>query len=268
MFADSALARRIECGEALNAAGCGEWLAVAGGFAAFSGVGSPLTHAIGLGLNGPVSKADFDSMENFYRSRGAHISLDFCPHAEPTMLDLLAARGYRIVECNNALVGPIAGSPDARIRIAMSDEEMVWSRVMLEGFFDRTEFTALELDVGARLFHLQGATAWLGFINGEPAAAGAMNARDKLALLFADSTLRKFRGQGLHLAMIRSRLMHAAKLGCDLATASTAPGSISQRQLRTRRLPRRVHQTQHAEGLKWPLPNQLDLRPRPIARRA
>ncbi len=53
MFADTALARRIEHGEALNAAGCGEWLAVAGGYAAFSGVGSPLTHAIGLGLDGP-----------------------------------------------------------------------------------------------------------------------------------------------------------------------------------------------------------------------
>jgi GNAT superfamily N-acetyltransferase len=229
MFADTALARRIEHGEALNAARCGEWLAVAGGYAAFSGVGSPLTHAIGLGLNGPVLAADFDHMEHFYRSRGSVINLDFCPHADPTMLDLLGLRGYRIVECNHVLAGPVAGSPDARVRIARRDEQKLWSRLMLEGFFDRTEFTALELEVGARLFQLEGASAWFGIVNGEPVAAGAMNVRNQLALLFADSTLKNFRGQGLHLALIRARLQHAAGLGCDLATASTAPGSVSQR---------------------------------------
>lgn len=229
MFADTPLARRIEEGEARNAAGCGEAIAVAGGFAAFSCVGSPLTHAIGLGMNGPVSSAEFDRMEGFYWSRGAVVNLDFCPHADPTLLDLVAARGYRIVECNNAMAGPVAGSPDARVRMARAGEHELWSRVMLEGFFDRTEFSAIEIDVGARLFHLEGVAAWLAFVNGEAVAAAAMNVRDGLALLFADSTLRKFRGQGLHLALIRARLMHAAKLGCDLATASTAPGSTSQR---------------------------------------
>lgn len=229
MFADTALARRIEYGEALNAAGCGEAIAVAGGFAAFSGVGSPLTHAIGLGLNGAVTAADFDRMEGYYWSRGAMVNLDFCPHADPTMLDLLGTRGYRIVECNSVMAGPVAGSPDARIRVARADEHELWTRVMLEGFFDRTDFSEVELDVGPRLLGLENAVAWLGFVGGEAVAAGAMNHRDKLALLFADSTKRKFRGQGLHLALIRARLAYAAKLGCDLATASTAPGSASQR---------------------------------------
>jgi len=71
MFLDTALARRIEAGEALNAAQCGESLAVAGGYAAFAGVGSALTHAIGLGMNGPVSPDEFNRMEEFYRARGA-----------------------------------------------------------------------------------------------------------------------------------------------------------------------------------------------------
>ena len=229
MFADTALARRIEHGEALNAAGCGESIAIAGGFAAFSGAGSPLTHAIGLGLNGPVTTAEFDCLENFYHSRGASINLDFYPHADLSMLNLLADRAYRIVECNNVLAGPVAGSPDARVRPIRPGEERLWTRVVLEGFFDRTDFTAVELDTGVRLLRLEGAVAWFGIVNGEPVAAGAMNTRDRLALLFGDSTLRKFRNQGLHLALIRARLVHAARLGCDLATASTAPGSGSQR---------------------------------------
>lgn len=227
MFADTALARRIERGEALNAASCGESIEIAGGYAAFCGAGSPLTHAVGLGLNGPVSAADFDRMEEFYRSRGSGISVEFCPHADWSLLELLGQRGYAIAECNNVLAGPAAGSPDARVRIAQDAE--VWSKTMLAGFFARAEFSEMEWDTGRRLFHLENATPWIAHVDGFAAAAAAMNVRGGLALLFADSTFPKYRGQGLHLALIRARLKHAAGLGCDLATASTAPGSVSQR---------------------------------------
>lgn len=226
MFADLTLARRIEAAEALNAAGCGEAIEIAGGYASFAGVGSPLTHAIGVGLNGPVTAAEFDRMEEFYRSRESAVNLDLYPQADWSMFELVAARGYRIVECNNVLAGPVAGSPDARVRIA--DDIETWTRAVIEGFFPRTEFTEPELDVCRRLLRLETATPWLAMVDGHPAAGAAMNTRGKLALLFADSTVEKYRGQGLHLALIHARLKHAADQGCDLATASTAPGSTSQ----------------------------------------
>jgi len=229
MFADTALAQRIEQSEALNAAACGESLAVAGGYATFAGVGSPLTHAVGVGLSGPVGETEFDAMEDFFRSRGANVNLDFCPLADPSLAALLGKRGYRIAECSNVLAGAVAGSPDARIRMARPDERELWSRVMLEGFFPEHGLTPLMLDVGLRLLRAEGTTAWFGVADGQAAAAGAVNFRNKLALLFADSTLPKFRGHGLHLAMIRARLAHAASAGCELATASAVPGSISQR---------------------------------------
>src|SRR6266404_4301641 len=145
MFLDTALARRIEAGEALNGAQCGEALPVAGGYAAFAGVGSALTHAIGLGMNGPVTAAEFNEMEEFYRSRGAWVNLDFCPHADPSLMDLLGKRGYRIVESSNTLAGPVAGAPDARVRRAEPHEEELWCRIMLEGFFLRKDLSADEL---------------------------------------------------------------------------------------------------------------------------
>src|ERR1700719_4480393 len=107
MFSDTALARRIEAAEALNSAGSGESIATCGGYATFAGIGSPLTHAIGLGMNGTVRTAEFDAMEEFFRSRGVPVNLDFCPLADFSFLDLLGQRGYRIVECNNVLVGPV-----------------------------------------------------------------------------------------------------------------------------------------------------------------
>ena len=229
MFSDAQLARRIEAGEALNAAGVGESFAVCGGYATFAGAGSPLTHAIGLGMNGPVPAAEFDRMEEFFRSRGVGVNLDYCPHADFSMLELLGERGYRIVECNNVLAGPIAGGFDARVRRADPSEAPLWTSTMLEGFFPSRPHSEIELDLGRRLLGLESATAWFGISGSEPVSAGAMNVRGKLVLLFADSTLEKARGQGLHLAVIRARLKHAASFGCDLATASTAPGSTSQR---------------------------------------
>src|SRR5579872_89629 len=148
MFCDAALARRIENGESLNSAGSGASIPICGGHATFAGAGSPLTHAIGLGMNGPVSAPDFDRMEEFFHARGVSVNLDYCPHADFSLLELLGARGYRIVECNNVLAGLIAGSSDSRVRIAHRSEEPVWTRAMLEGFFRKREFTHIELDLG------------------------------------------------------------------------------------------------------------------------
>jgi hypothetical protein len=56
-----------------------------------------------------------------------------------------------------------------------------------------------------------------------------MSVRDGLATLFADGTIAAFRRVGLHRELITARLNEAIAQGCDLATASTLPGSGSQR---------------------------------------
>src|ERR1035438_5069971 len=76
-FADASLARRLEAAEATNARGCtasppgAAFLDIAGGCAIFVGVDSPLTQAVGLGLNGPVFEAEVDALEAFFRTRNA-----------------------------------------------------------------------------------------------------------------------------------------------------------------------------------------------------
>jgi hypothetical protein len=87
VYADALLARRLEAAEAANARGCtavhpeAAVLEVAGGCAIFVGAGSPLTHAVGVGLNGAVSRAEICAMEAFFRSRGAKVAIDLCPLA-------------------------------------------------------------------------------------------------------------------------------------------------------------------------------------------
>jgi hypothetical protein len=239
VFADAALARRLEAAEAMNARLCtgsppgAAFLDIAGGCAIFVGADSPLTQAVGLGLNGPVTQADLDSIEAFFRSREANVSLDVCPLADPGLLEILGRRGYRATEFNNVLVKRIAGAQIVlapRIRRALAGEYDLWSHTVGRGFFDQGDLTTAEMDVGRAIFSMQGALCYLAVSTaGEPAGGGALAVREGLATLFADSTIAAFRRQGFHRELIAARLNEAIALGCDMATASTMPGSTSQR---------------------------------------
>jgi hypothetical protein len=84
---DLELARRIELAEAYAAVNCATAVeqlpsgghtaveCIAGGFAIYCGAGSPVTQAVGLGLDGAVSEEDFDRLEEFHRSRNETVRL-------------------------------------------------------------------------------------------------------------------------------------------------------------------------------------------------
>ena len=239
------LARRLEADEAVNGAECAEshrrlhpdlgatLQLVAGGCAIFVGAGSPLTHAVGLGMRGAVQREELDRLEAFYQARGAEVIVDLCPLADPSLIDLLGNRGYRVTEFNNVLVRPLAGAeagpPEMPVRLANGGEAELWAHTVGCGFLEKDALTADEMAVGRNIFRMTGSLCYLAFSGSQPAAAGAMAVRGCLATLFADSTVPAFRGGGLHSALIRERLRAAVDRACDLATASTLPGSVSQR---------------------------------------
>ena len=238
IHADQALARRIEAAEAANARGCSAppscpVLEIAGGCAIFAGVDSPLTQAVGIGLNGPVTTQELTALEAFFRSRGARVSLDLCPLADASLIAELSERGYRAAEFNNVLVKSLAGMEivlTPRIRRAVAAETDLWSHTVGSGYFEQSELTGDEMNVGRAIFHMPGAICYLSAAEtGEPAGGGALAIHSGLATLFADSTVAPFRRAGLHRELIAARLNEAAAQGCDLATASTLPGSGSQR---------------------------------------
>jgi GNAT superfamily N-acetyltransferase len=238
-FADAALARRLEAAEAVNARGCSlsapgaAFLDIAGGCAIFVGADSPLTQAVGIGLAGPVSEAELLALECFFRARSAKVSIDLCPLADPGLLEMLGLRGYRATEFNNVLIKRLARTEIVlapRVRRALAGEEDLWSHTVGRGFFEQGDLTTAEMDVGRAIFAMPGALCYLATGEaGEPAGGGALAVRDGLATLFADSTIPPFRRRGIHHELISARLNEAIAQGCDTATASTLPGSTSQR---------------------------------------
>ena len=224
------LARRLERAQALqnerfNRAAGGRSLPVGGGFAHHRGEGHPLNQA--LGLIDPVSEPELEAVEAFL---GAPTVLELSPGADPDLWPLLARRGYRLQMFQQLWVRPLVAveaAPDL-VRIAGPEEAPLFNRIVWAGFQARDDWRDLEPPFGMSLDAPQ-AWGFLAYAAGEPAGGGMLGIVEGVALLSGDGVIPRFRGRGLQKALIQARLAFARAQGCDLACASTAPGTASQR---------------------------------------
>src|SRR5215475_6299685 len=100
-FSDLTLSRRLERAEARSNADFVEaraglfpdsgaqWIEVAGAYAMFDVIGSPITQTFGLGVFDPVTHADLEKLEEFFQHRGAHVHHEVSPLADASLLTLL-----------------------------------------------------------------------------------------------------------------------------------------------------------------------------------
>ena len=263
-FVDLNLARRLEMAETLTP---DRVLAlrrftpdatselIAGGTAVFGGAVYPANHIVGMGLYGPVTSADVDRVEDFYRSRGVPCEVVVSPLADRSLLELLAPRGYKITEFNSVLIRrldeceliePADGIAIERVTAAT---ELLWDRVIAQGF---AEFGPLPDNLFAAFATLPGSLNFLARIDGAPVGGGVgvIKREAGIAALFGTATLTEFRGRGVQTALINRRLWEAAQAGAEYAVVSTLPGSGSQRNMERRGF--RVAYTKVVMVRTWP----------------
>jgi GNAT superfamily N-acetyltransferase len=234
--ADMALARRIEAGHAHSAMFSTPDLAVeemAGGWAIFHAIDSPVTQAIGVGMNGPVESSDLDRLEAFYHVRGSAAIIDHCTLAHPSVLESIHERGYTVREISNVLVRRLNPeqqfeiTPGVRVEPVSPQDYLAWARLVVQGFAGLDHVP--EEQVAMMTSTIPWPETFFGFWDSAPGAGAAMDIHAGLATFFGDATLVPARGHGLQLALIRHRMQRAAQLGCDLATATVVPGGTSHR---------------------------------------
>ncbi len=251
IFSDLALSRRLERTEARGCADFVEaraemspdsgarWIEVAGAYAMFDGAVSPLTQTFGLGIFQPVTPAEMELIEEFYRERQAPVFHEVSPLADLALLALLNERGYRPVELTSVMFRPIgrdlnlAGSTNERIeaRLIRDDEndQELWTRTATRGWSEATEFAEIMLELMRIGVKRRNAFSFLAELDGQPIAAGSLSLSDGVALLAGASTVPEGRKQGAQLALLDARLRYAAEQGCDIAMMCALPGSASQR---------------------------------------
>ena len=216
---------------------------LAGGRAVFAGPGSPLTEAKAMGLHGPVTEADLDRLEAFYFGRREPCRVFVCPMADPSLVEGLGRRGYRLSGFENFLAMPLVPdatepSPGPGIAIHPADPEAaeLYASVVAPNFAGPEGLTADLLDMLASMFGMEHASAFLAYVDGQPAGGGAVLIHRGVALLAGAATLPAYRNRGVHAALHHARLALARRSGCDLAAQGAHPGSTSQRNAERRGL--------------------------------
>jgi GNAT superfamily N-acetyltransferase len=254
------LARRVDRAEvdfcALAGATHGhvEMLDAGGGRALFSAPESPLNKVLGLGLHGAVSDEDLDLIEAFYRSRNAPTQIELCPLAYGDLAARLCARRFVIEAFENELglpIGPAeAGSSkalvgagfsrpsDVTVTLARPNQDDLWTQVVAEGFVAceppvggapnaKPLTTDLMVEMMSQFTH-PAIRRYLAWIDDEPAGGGAAWADHGVLGIFGTATLPRFRRRGVQ-AAVSIAAIEDARGSADLAIATTAPGSTSQR---------------------------------------
>jgi hypothetical protein len=247
-FSDLALARRLEATEAHGNVAFVEararafpdsgatWIEVAGTYSMFDGPTSPISQTFGLGILHPLSTENLNTIESFFKDRGADVFHEVSPLADPTAFALLNERGYKPVEFTSVLFRPISTdlvlsastNQNVKVRVVGDEERDKWSEIALAGWSEFTELTEFLHDMG-KVHACSRSPVFLAELDNEPIATGMLTIHDGVALLAGASTIPSARRQGAQLALLEARLRYGAEQGCDIAMMAALPGSASQR---------------------------------------
>ncbi len=228
---------------------------IGGASAVFAGPGQPFNKLAGLGFAAPIDEDAIARIERAYDARQAELRVELSTLADPPVGALLTRRGYELAGYENLLglaLGPDvvddlqrACDADAArgviVARAGAGETSGWIETVTDGFchpdvFDGPPPTEsfprqAMLDVMAVSAAVPGLALYLARRRGEIAGGGSIRILDGLAQLSGASTLPEHRRNGVQSALLRTRLLDAARQGSDLAVVTTEPGSKSQQNV-------------------------------------
>jgi ribosomal protein S18 acetylase RimI-like enzyme len=210
---------------------------ICGGHMVFAGLGSPIGRATGAGLAEPLTAADLDCIEQFYRQHHAPSQVDLCPLHVPEVFEMFKERKYAIAELNNVLYRKLevdetfAAPPSGyEIRRARRDEAEITGTIVETAFFPDgapEPFRGLITP----LYQMDRALAFVAGVDGKLVACGTgvVIPEHRVFALCGAGTLAPYRGRGLQTALLRGRMAAAAEAGCEYAVVVTQGDTTSQR---------------------------------------
>lgn len=257
LFCGTELGRRIEHAEAaLISAAVGAAtrrgtdgfaLPLAGGVAAFAEPGAPFNKVVGLGFAGVPTASDIDAVERAYDGHGSPTSVELSTLADPQIAELLGGRGYRVVAFEDVLGRELGDTVDEvpagiEVRPSREDELDAWVDVVVEGFAhpdgvgvpSPEEFPRDVVERAERDFAAAGVTPYVAVVDGDIAGGASFRVTDGVAQLTGAATAPRYRRRGVQGALLAARLRDGVRAGADIAVVTTAPGSVSQRNVQRR----------------------------------
>lgn len=205
--------------------------------------GRKLNRITGYGMKGPVSCEELAVAEDLFKKNGvAEMGVNVCPLADPSAFQALASRGFVVENFINSYTRhltdedlkevDLAGVEIIRVPAERASEFPQWS---VGGYKDGGRLELL-LDTLARIAVLREDTSiYFAVVDGKVAASAGMalidTSKGGVAHLYIDSTLPEYRGRGLQIALLKTRLADARKAGYDLGSVQARPGNGSCRNI-------------------------------------
>jgi len=207
--------------------------AIGGGLAAFAGVNSPLSEALGVGLWERAGRDEALALTEFYRKRGAQPRVRVSPHADPAFVLALLDLGYAPLEYENPMVAELQTLGAQRDpRVAEMRDPQEWSRATGSAFLDGAPCDDSNLLVGLMICTIPQTTALEIRDNGAIVASGCMEVEGDIAAFFGAGTAPAYRNRGLQSALIADRAARALERGAKYGRVTTRPASISEQNFR------------------------------------
>lgn len=249
------LARRVLRGRGANASAQAESLAssqprslaashlVADRPLVFFGAGNYVNQLLATATDAAFTTLDAATVVELSRAVGVTPAVEVTAYAPGSMESILASQGF-VSEASNdiaVLTSSVGGDQveaptDVTIcEVANADERERWKQTSAAGWGHTTpEAIAISDAFVEAVQRIDGEHLFLAHDadDGRVVGCASSTVRSGLAILGGMSTLAADRGRGVQAALIRHRLDHAARLGCDLAAATASAGGASERNLR------------------------------------
>lgn len=191
---------------------------------------------------GNAESGFLDEIVQFYDSRDVACRIDINPYdADPSLFDVLATAGLHPFRFHGYLYGlppvlPLPEESGAILAREIRPEELpVWADIWLGAYAEALGVaTAMARQIASTTCLLYGKPGWglyLAFVEGQPAAAGALYIQDGVGSLLVGGTLPAFRCRGCQQALLRVRMADAGRQGCDLIAAQAGLDTTSQHNM-------------------------------------
>ncbi len=214
------------------------WIEVAGAYAMFDGVDSPLTQTFGLGVFDDITHEHLAELEAFFKDRGCSTFHEVSPMADQSLMSLLAERGYRPIELTSVMyrelgeeaVFPGQTQTEITTRRIDGSEADIWAETAAAGWSTIHESLGeFMLNFGKIAARTSGGHPFVAEIDGRTVAAGGLQMYEDVGVLAGATTVPDARRRGAQNALLSARLRYAVEQGCTLAMVCALPGSQSQK---------------------------------------
>ena len=208
-------------------------LNIGGGIAAFAGVNSPLSEAIGIGLWERAAQDEAEALTAFYRERGAQPRVRLSPYADPAFVRALLGLGYAPLEYENPLTAELAAIGAHRDpRVTAMRDANEWSLATGSAFLDGAPCDESNLLIGLMVCTPPETTALEIRVDDAIVASGCMDVQGEIAGFYGAATAVGHRGRGLQTALVLDRAARALERGAQFGRVTTRPGSTSEQNFR------------------------------------